>query len=181
MALIPDGARRGLDVGCGEGETTRRLRHRVPSVVGLDADGPSIRTARAHDDDIEYLEGDLRTATLPGASFDVVSAVGMLHHIDQGQGLARLGRLVRPGGLLLVVGLARSHSLRDFARDAFDSLAVRRHTLAKGVWETPSPKVWPPALTFTQTREVSVDVLPGARFRRLPYFRYGLSWVRPES
>ena len=181
MALIPDGAQRGLDVGCGEGETTRRLRHRVPSVVGLDPDGPSIEEARAHDDDIDYIVGDLRNATLPGSSFDVVSAVGMLHHIDQGEGLAQLGRLLRPGGMLLVVGLARSHSLRDFARDGFDSVAVRRHTLAKSVWETPAPKVWPPALTFTETREVSVDALPDARFRRLPYFRYGLSWTRSET
>jgi hypothetical protein len=66
-----------------------------------------------------------------------VSAVGMLHHVAQRVGLAQLGRLVRPGGMLLVVGLARSRSLRDFTRDGFDSLAVRRHTLSKGVWETP--------------------------------------------
>lgn len=178
MSAIPDGAQRGLDVGCGEGETARRLRRRVPSVVGLDPDGPSIEQARSHDDDIEYLVGDLHSAGLPEASFDVVSAVGMLHHVAQRVGLAQLGRLVRPGGMLLVVGLARSRSLRDFTRDGFDSLAVRRHTLSKGVWETPSPKIWPPPLTYAETREVSLDALPGAHFRRLPYFRYGLTWAR---
>ena len=83
--------------------------------------------------------------------------------------------------MLLVVGLARSRSPSDFARDVFDTIAVRRHTLTHDVWETPSPKVWPPPLTCAETRYVSLDVLPDARFRRLPYFRYGLAWRRPEE
>ena len=181
LRTVPDGAQRGLDVGCGEGETSRRLRQRVPSVVGLDLDAPSIEQARCHGDDIEYIVGDLHSADLAEASFDVVSAVAMLHHVDQRAGLVRLGRLVRPGGTLLVVGLARSRSLGDFARDGFDSLAIRRHTLSKGVWHTPSPKIWPPPLTWAETREVSLDALPGAEFRRVRYFRYGLTWVRPDT
>ena len=181
LRTVPDGAQRGLDVGCGEGETSRRLRRRVPSVVGLDRDAPSIEQARCHGDDIEYIVGDLHSADLAEASFDVVSAVAMLHHVDQRAGLVRLGRLVRPGGTLLVVGLARSRSLGDFARDGFDSLAIRRHTLSKGVWHTPSPKIWPPPLTWAETREVSLDALPGAEFRRVRYFRYGLTWVRPDT
>jgi hypothetical protein len=83
--------------------------------------------------------------------------------------------------MLIVVGLARSRSPRDLTRDAFDSLAVRCHTLSKGVWETPSPKIWPPPLTYGATRKVSLDALPAARFRRVPYFRYGLTWVRMET
>lgn len=178
MASIPDSAQRGLDVGCGEGETARRLRRRVPSVIGLDPHPSSIDEARSHDDDIEYVVGDLETTDLPEASFDVVSAVAVLHHLDHRVGLGRLGRLVRPGGLLLVVGLARSRSVRDLVRDAADTVVIRRHTLSKGVWETPSPKVWPPPLTYGQARRESLDALPGSSFRRVPYFRYGLSWER---
>jgi ubiquinone/menaquinone biosynthesis C-methylase UbiE len=183
LGAVPGGARRGLDVGCGEGETARRLRRRVPEVVGIDVDAASIEQARAHGDDIDYLVGDATepSPALPDASFDVVSAVGMLHHVDQRTGLARLAALVRPGGMLLVVGLARSRSPSDYARDALDTIAVRRHTLTRGVWETPSPKIWPPPLTYAETRDISLDALPGATFRRLPYFRYGLAWRRPEA
>lgn len=179
LSLLPDAARRGLDVGCGEGETARRLRRRVPSVVGLDPDAPSIERARLHDDEIEYLVGDVHSCDLAEGSFDVVTAVAMLHHVDQRVGLTQLGLLVRPGGMLLVAGLARSRSLRD--RDACDSIAVRRHSLFKGVWETPSPKFWPPPLTYAQTREASLDALAGAHLRRLSYFRYGLTWTRPVA
>lgn len=36
MGKIPADARCGLDVSCGEGETTRRLRRRLASVIGVD-------------------------------------------------------------------------------------------------------------------------------------------------
>lgn len=174
------GAQRGLDVGCGEGETARRLRKRVGSVIGLDPDTASIDQARSHDDDIEYVVGGLDQAG-PEASFDVVSAVGMLHHVDQQTGLTQLARLVRPGGTLLVVGLARSRSLRDLGRDARDTVALRRHTLTKGVWETPAPKIWPPPLTYAETRAAALQALPDARYERIPYFRYGLTWHAPPT
>ena len=179
LRAVPPGAERGLDVGCGEGETARRLRERVRSVVGLDPDPASIEAARSFDDDNEYLVGRLGEVELPVASYDVVSAVGMLHHVDQRTSLDQLARLVRPGGVLLVVGLARSRAPLDFVRDACDAVALRRHSWTRGVWETPSPKVWPPPLTYVETRAVSLDALPGARFERLPYFRYGLTWRSP--
>lgn len=181
LAAVPSGAARGVDVGCGEGETTRRLRRRVTSAVGIDPDRPSVELARAHDDDIDYRVEALATADLEAASFDVVSAVGMLHHGDHADGLGHLVRLVRPGGLLIVVGLARSRSPRDLARDALDAVALRRHTFRRRPWETPAPKVWPPPLSYAEARRRSGGVLPDARFRRVPYFRYGLTWTAPSS
>ncbi|MFN8022373.1 MAG: class I SAM-dependent methyltransferase [Acidimicrobiales bacterium] len=179
LERIPTGAARGLDVGCGEGETARRLRSKVDSVVGVDPDLASIDLARRFDDGITYLVGDALTVDLPAASFDVVTAVAVLHHLDHQACLERLASFVRPGGRLLVVGLARSRSIGDLARDAFDSIAVRRYTLTTDVWETPAPKVWPPAVTHAQVRAITRATLPGALVERLPYFRYGITWTRP--
>jgi SAM-dependent methyltransferase len=165
---IPAHAMTGLDVGCGEGETARRLRRWLPKVLGLDCDTPSVEQARLYGDDITYVVGDLFSTDLADVSFDVVSAVGMLHHVDQRRGLDRLSRLLRPGGLLIVVGLARSGSVSDLARDAFESVALRRHSIFKGVWETPAPKIWPPPTTYAKAESVSSEVLPGAHFRRVP-------------
>lgn len=145
----------------------------------MDRDEPSIVEARSYGDDIEYVLGDLETAGLVPGSFDVVTAVAMLHHIDHRVGLRQLADLVAPGGLLLVVGLARSRSLRELARDARDAVAVRRFTLTRGVWETPSPVIWPPPLSYAEARAASLEVLPDAAFARVPYFRYSLTWTRP--
>lgn len=38
LAAVPPGARRALDVGCGEGTLTRELRRRVAEVTGIDRD-----------------------------------------------------------------------------------------------------------------------------------------------
>jgi SAM-dependent methyltransferase len=179
LQTLPSGLGRGLDVGCGEGETARRLRGRVGAVVGIDPDEPSIAEARLHEDDITYVVGSLDDPDLEPASFDVVAAVAMLHHVDHADGLRRLAALVAPGGHLLVVGLAKSRGLAELRRDAIDAVTVRRHTLRKGVWETPAPKVWPPPMSYAESEQASLDVLPDATFRRVPYFRYALTWRNP--
>lgn len=176
---VGSSARRAIDVGCGEGETARRLRQRVELVVGLDRDEDSIEEARSYGDDIDYRLGDLQSAELEPRSFDVVTAVAMLHHIDQRSGLLRLTDLVAPGGVLIVVSHARSRTIADYARDARDVIGVRRYSWTRKVWSTPSPSVWPPPLSYGETRAASLDVLPEAKFRRVPYFRYALTWTNP--
>jgi 2-polyprenyl-3-methyl-5-hydroxy-6-metoxy-1,4-benzoquinol methylase len=46
LDAVPAGARRALDVGCGEGILSRRLRERVPAVTGIDVDPASPPGAR---------------------------------------------------------------------------------------------------------------------------------------
>ena len=177
LRTIPAGARRGLDVGCGEGETARRLRTRVADVVGIDPDEPSIVEARSYGDDIRYEVADLESAALEPHSFDVVTAVASLHQMDHDSALAKLATLVAPGGVLLVVGLARSRTPLQYARDAIDMVAVRPHVLLRGVWHTPAPKTWPPPMTYTEARQRAEAIVPGVEYRRVPHFRYTLRWV----
>lgn len=178
LDAVPHGAERGLDVGCGEGESSRRLRQHVRDVVGIDCDVDSIAEARAHDDDIEFVVGDFMAEDLD-QRFDVVTSVAMLHHVDHVAALTRMAELVRPGGVLLVVGLAKSRAISDHVRDAWDAVAVRRHTMTKRVWHTTAPMVWPPPLSHSQVRASTQEVLPAADVRRIPYFRYGLTWQHP--
>lgn len=181
LERVPAGARRGLDVGCGEGEMARRLRRRVDHVTAIDPDEPSIAAARSFGDDIDYVLTDLGSAALDPGSFDVVSAVAVLHHLDHRAGLLRLASLVAPGGVLLVVGLAKSRTLPEYARDAVDAIAIRRYTFTRRVWETPAPKVWPPPVSYVEAQRLSEEALPGVEYRRVPFFRYTLAWVNPAG
>ena len=179
LERVPAGAGRGLDVGCGEGETARRLRRRVGHVTAIDPDAAMIAEARSLGDDIAYTVADLDSAALQPGSFDVVSAVAVLHHMEHRAGLRRLASLVAPGGLLLVVGLAKSRALREYASDAVDAIAIRRYTFTRRVWETPAPKVWPPPVSYAEAQRLSEEALPGVEYRRVPFFRYTLAWVSP--
>lgn len=48
LDVIPAGCTTALDVGCGTGGLTRRLRAAGPRVTGIDRDEQCIRVARAH-------------------------------------------------------------------------------------------------------------------------------------
>ena len=47
LGAVPEGCRRGLDVGCGLGMLARDLRRVVPHVTGIDRDAASIDVAAA--------------------------------------------------------------------------------------------------------------------------------------
>ncbi len=180
LDAVPDGARRALDVGCGEGMLARELRRRVPDVTGIDLDEMSIELAGAQnaDDRIRYVRGDFRTYPFEPAFFDVVTTVAALHHMDVAAALGRVRDLLKPGGVLCAVGLARSQLPRDIPIEAAGAVSHRIHALTRGYWEQPSPTVWPPAETYCDIRRIAADVLPGVRFRRHVLWRYSLTWTK---
>ena len=180
LAAVPPGCRRALDVGCGEGQLPRELRRRVDEVVGLDPDGPGVALARAQaGPGLSYVVGDVLTHPFEPASFDLVSSVATLHHLDATAGLRRMAELLRPGGVLVVVGCARSELPRDLPWEVAAVVAHRLHRMTKDVWEHPSPTAWPPPETYSGMRRLAADVLPGARYRRHLLWRYSLTWTKP--
>ncbi|EFL22392.1 putative methyltransferase [Streptomyces himastatinicus ATCC 53653] len=178
LRAVPDGARHALDVGCGEGMLARELRRTVPHVTGIDLHEPSIDQARAHPGDIDYVLGDFLTHPFEPASFEVIASVATLHHMDAATGLARMRDLLRPGGVLAVVGLARN-TPRDLPYVLAGVAVGTAHRAVKGQWQHPSPIVWPPPVTYRQMRALAAEVLPGARYRRHALFRYSLVWHKP--
>lgn len=89
-----------LEVGPGTGLATRRLVEAGARVVGVEPD-PQMRShlargaLRAH---LDLVPAALEDADLPAAAFDLVVAAASFHWVDQVAGLAKLGRLLRPGG-----------------------------------------------------------------------------------
>ena len=184
LAAAPADCARALDVGCGEGALTRELRSVSARVVGIDRDPPSIEVARAQGcEGVEYVLGDFLEHSFEAASFDLVASVAALHHMDAGTGLTRMASLLRPGGSLVVVGLARSRHLGDFVFDIAGAAATRvhRHILRKRHWEQNAPKIWPPPLSYGELRRLAGRLLPGVKYRRHVLWRYSLVWTRPEA
>ena len=189
LDAVPADCARALDVGCGQGALTRRLRTRVPEVTGIDRDQRSIELARAHPGagDITYLHGDFLAEPLAPGSFDLVTAIASLHHMDAEAALARMRELLRPGGVLAVVGLARGRMPLDVAQAVPAVIGTQLHRLAvaRNRAEAPgttgyrSPVVWPPPLSYRAMRRLAERLLPGVRYRRHLYWRYSLTWSKP--
>ena len=180
LGAVPEGARNALDVGCGEGMLARELRRAVPRVTGIDLDEPSLEQARERSDDIDYVLGDFLTHPFE-PEFDVVASVATLHHVDAAAGLARMRDLLRPGGVLAVIGLARSRLPHDLPRDLAGVAAGTLHRVVQGHGQHPSPTVWPPPVTYAQRRELAAELLPGSEYRRHLLLRYSIVWRKPQA
>jgi SAM-dependent methyltransferase len=178
---VPEGCAAALDAGCGEGSLARELAGVAGKVTGIDRDPASIELAREQDADraVDWICGDVMSHPFAPASFDFVASVASLHHLPERAGLERLGELLRPGGTLAVVGLARRGGARDLGWDGAGFVLHRLHRVRRGYWDPPSPKIWPPGETYGSMARLAAELLPGAHYRRHPLFRYSLVWTKP--
>jgi ubiquinone/menaquinone biosynthesis C-methylase UbiE len=177
---VPPRCRRALDVGCGEGTLARKLGQSIPEVWAIDVNEEIIETARWDEpaSAIEYLVGDFLTFPFTPESFDFVACVAALHHMDVEAALSRMTQLLRPGGTLAILGLARSDYPGELHRDLAATVWHRAHLLVKNHWESPAPTVWPPPHTYREIRSFAQRTLPGARFRRHLLWRYSIIWTK---
>jgi len=107
-AEAPSPTRRVLDFGCGIGNTARALAREMPRarIVGTDPSAESLAVARARSgSDIEFALGDDRRLPFEDASFDLVTAACVFHHIDtrhQQHWVGEIARVLRPGGRVVL-------------------------------------------------------------------------------
>jgi hypothetical protein len=86
--------------------------------------------------------------------------------------------LLRPGGVLGIVGLASDRAPRDLAASVV-AVPVNRVFRWRRGWYEPGFPIRPPTMTYGQVRRAADRLLPGATFRRLLLFRYALIWRKP--
>ena len=104
---IPADAR-VADIGCGTGQMALYLARADRVIIGADFVRASLRLAasaacRYGVDGVRFVETDLQQPGLQQASFDIVYSSGVLHHtVDPETSFARLARLAKPGGIIVV-------------------------------------------------------------------------------
>ena len=90
-----------FEAGCGTGLLLREAARVARSAAGLDLSRGMLGAARARG--LRVVQGSLTDVPLPSASVDLVYCMKVLAHVPPiEQALAELGRLVRPGGHLLL-------------------------------------------------------------------------------
>jgi len=171
-----------LDIGCGDGLLARRLAAIGGRVQAIDVDMDSIDRARQHDraTSVQYVHGDFLRSDIPPESIDAVVCVAALHHMDEAVALRRMRDLVRPGGTVAVVGLARGSTPADLLLAVVATIANRALRLRRGWSEVRAPTCWPPPSSYRQIRRLALRELPGVRYRRHLLWRYSLVWIKPE-
>lgn len=97
----PSAGRRILDIGCGTGTMLGELR-RFGDVYGVDTEAAAVEFCHDQgESQVELAAGD--TVPHPDASFDLVSLLDVIEHVEDDQTLlGEARRVLRPGGHLLV-------------------------------------------------------------------------------
>lgn len=181
LAAVPPGARTALDVGTGNGLLAQDLAVAGLEVTAIDLDEAVLTTARTGQPHhgIRWVRGDVMTQRF-GQCFDVVASVATVHHLpDLAAALVRLGSLTAPGGVLVVVGLARSNRPRDHLLGLVGAVEHRWYAWRRGYWEHSAPTVWPPPHSYAEVEQTARAVLPGSEYRQHPLWRYSVTWRRP--
>jgi tRNA (cmo5U34)-methyltransferase len=123
--------RRVLDIGCGAGNNTLRLRQVAGcdfDVDFLDLSGSMLeracsRMAAVSRGEIRAIQSDFRSADLVDARYNVILAAAVLHHLrdddDWTQAFRQLHRLLAPGGSVWISDLV-SHENPDVQRLMWD-------------------------------------------------------------
>ena len=181
LRLAGPGCQRALDVGCGQGLLARRLAQRCREVVAIDIDRDAIsraRTGGGSEGSIKFVEGDVMTYPFPNDSFDLIALIATLHHLQLRPALIRLQKLLKPGGVLAIVGFYRGETLTDRALAAVAFPVSWTFRLFLGYADVAAP-VQDPRETFSDIRSACDVLLPGAILRRQLFFRYLLIWRKP--
>ena len=104
---IPGDAR-VAEIGCGTGQMSLYLARAHRVVIGADVTRASLRLGveaarRFGIDQIRFIETDLHHPGMRAGAFDVVYSSGVLHHTsDPSAAFARIVRLARPGGMIIL-------------------------------------------------------------------------------
>ncbi|MEV4224537.1 class I SAM-dependent methyltransferase [Nonomuraea sp. NPDC049725] len=189
--LLPPGARVVVDVACGTGIVTTRLRRAGRLVAGVDrAAGMAAVAASRLPGGV--VRGDAARLPFAGDSADAVTMIWLLHLLDHDTSaavLAGAARVLRPGGTLITTvdktdavyraGDERLSRARDAhapqASDALDrvldvgsgcGLAMAGRTTFAGVGQGRSPRAWADLLGGSGlgwTRHADPAVVAGLR------------------
>jgi SAM-dependent methyltransferase len=123
---------RGLDAGCGKGRFTRILARHLKSVVALDG-SDAVHAAVHNLQDLEnasVIRADLRLPVFAPETFDFISSLGVLHHLeDPRDGFFQLVKSLAPGGQILVYLYSRPEQLDVRAAALASASVVRRLTV----------------------------------------------------
>jgi SAM-dependent methyltransferase len=98
-----------LDLGCGTGQMSLYLARADRRIVGADLTRASLKLGAAAanrfdlDRRVRFVQTDLNRPALRNGAFDIVYSSGVLHHTpDPRAAFARMARLARPRGMIIL-------------------------------------------------------------------------------
>lgn len=188
LANLPTPCRSALDVGCGRGELVATLAPHAEQVIGNDIDESMRAQATQRCAGLPNVMITGRTWSDGDETFDLVTMIAVLHHLDVVETLREVTRRLNPGGRFLAVGLAPPVTPRDHLWDLASMVTNPLIGYVKHPWpsrasdlQQPPFPVRDPTMPFNELRQILDQVMPGAVLRHHLGFRHTIAWIHPGS
>ena len=137
--LVPEGARRVLDLGAGTGKLTRLLRHRGLDVVAVEPSEGMRQELHRVLPDVPVLAGSAEAIPLDDGAVDAVLVAQAWHWVDTDRAVPEVARVLAPGGTLGLLW-----NIRDERDDWVRQLGLLLARYTKPNMHTAAPPVGPP-------------------------------------
>jgi SAM-dependent methyltransferase len=180
--LIPQGAQRVLELGCGTGATVRMIRAErdVNYAVGFDLDpGAAIKAEEVFD---RVITGNVETMELPNELFNLILALDVLEHlVDPWRMVERLKGILAPGGTIIasIPNVAHYSVCRELLLGRWNYVSqglMDRTHLRFFTEKTAMELMTPPGLKAqTMIRNVQEPVMIQFRSQRLRWYQRRLT------
>jgi len=189
LRRIPKTAEKGLDIGCGTGEFTKKFSLCCHDVIGIDISKRMVEEAvkRNMGFNITFLNRDIGQYLYEtNDKFDVIVSIATFHHLDT----ERVFRLVREklneGGALLVLDLYKPDTLLEHLLSIIATICnpffylIKRGTFFNAkeeqeAWEKHGQ--YDAYNTLTEIRIMALRTLGKVKIRRHLFWRYSLVYI----
>ena len=155
-----------LDIGCGNGETTRLAARLAPDgrVLGVDISAAMVQVARKHAEDesitnVEFIQADAQIYDLGREQFSVcISRTGAMFFADPIAGFTNIARSLKSGGRLVLLAW-QPYDRNEWQSALSDALALGR--------SFPKPEVSKPGPMGLADPDFTRTVLGAAGFSQI--------------
>jgi SAM-dependent methyltransferase len=193
LRRLPARRKAALDVGCGSGELLGLLAASFERAVGIDFSARMLAAARkrlSRRPNVRLVRADARTYAFRPCSFDLIVSAAAFHHLPLRRLLPRLRSALAPGGRLVILDLYKTKTPADWLSAA---LAAPVNFVAERLKNRGRPQsrelreAWrvhaghEALMSLRDVRRAARELLPGARVRRLFFWRYLLVWEKNET
>lgn len=101
--------------------------------------------------------------------------------MDERDALERMADLLRPDGMLVVVGLARTRLPSDLPWEIAGAVMTRVLRHRRGGYRAVTNPTLPPVSTYGELQDLATTTLPGVRYQGHVMWRYSLVWRKPAA
>ncbi|MBI4034520.1 class I SAM-dependent methyltransferase [Candidatus Saccharibacteria bacterium] len=106
QAKLPSSGGQVIEIGCGEGHSTKRLRKFLPKGTAFEASEyvkKLLPIAKRHNPSLKISQESVYDLKHSGQSFDLVFLLEVMEHLDYPKkGLAEIARVLKPGGHVII-------------------------------------------------------------------------------